>query len=169
MQIARPLSKTLRLLFVSIFVFVGAPSIAAQGKSEKDTCDRYTSQPIPKFRVAKKYRNEPKPGLTLFVSISPSAFQRDKLLALVCDLGRRHAEEESLFVFVLNSYKAASQYNASGEGEDYETMISPLVLYAFLRRDGTGNQGMDWYPDRDNASTSIHVDLGEPPPRPAKH
>jgi hypothetical protein len=168
-RIARPLLKTLRSLLVSVVLFAWAPSLAAQGTSEKDSCDRYTSQPIPKFRVAKKFRNEPKPGLSLFISISPSAFQRDKLLALVCDLGRRHAKEESLFVFVLNSYKAASQYNGSGEGEDYETMTSPLVFYAFLRHDGTGNQSMAWSPDRYNASTRIHIDLGEPPPRPAKH
>ena len=168
MQNARPLSKTLRLLLVSIFVFVGVPSIAAQGKSEKDTCDRYTSQPIPKFRVARKYRTEPDPGLSLFVSISPSAFQRDKLLALVCDLGRRHAEEESLYVFVLDSYKAASQYIV-GEGQDRETMLSPVVSYRFRRNDGTGHQSLDWLSDRYDDSTSVHIDLGEPPPRPAKH
>jgi hypothetical protein len=139
---------------------------ARQEPVETERCEVYAKQTVPKFHLAKKYRTHPKPGLVLFVSIAPSDVHQEKLLALVCKLGRDHAVEEALWVFVLDSYRAAKRFNPQGEGNDRQTALSYRAGYWFWRETGKDAHSLDWWPDPYDRSRSIHIDLGNPPRRP---
>lgn len=159
------------LIVVGIIVFLG-PALtrvaSAQIVEEKDSCERLRSQPVPKFRIARKEKLGLKPGLVLYVSISPSDRDRDKLIAVSCQLGRQYATEDRLFVWILDSNRAAKRYNPQGDGNDRATNSSYIGVYSFLRDDAAGNQTLDWRSDPRNRDRLDHIDLGPPPDKPSQ-
>jgi hypothetical protein len=158
-----------KLIVAFAITFLGptlTPLARAQTLEVKDSCERFRSQPVPKFRIARKNKLGLKPGLVLYVSISPSDRDRDKLIAVSSQLGRKYATEESLFVWILDSNRAAKRYNPQGEGNDRATNSAYVGLYAFVRDDGAGNQSLDWRSDPSNRGRLAHIDLGLPPDKP---
>ena len=158
--------EALWVAFAAIAFVLAVPSGgAAQKVEEKDYCERYLKHEVPRFRVARKHRTEIKPGLVLFVSIAPSDVERDKLVALACKLGRDYANEEALYVWILDSYKAARRYSPQGEGNDRTTNLSFRASYGFFCDSGKCEHSLDWWPDPLDRSRWVHIDLGEPPER----
>ena len=103
----------------------------------------------------------------LNVSIPRSKVERDEVLALLCELGRAHADEEFLWINVLDNARAAKRYVFGGEGSDSETNIALRANYVFFRGKAGGSQSVDWFPDTNDPDRRIHIDLGEPPPKPS--
>jgi hypothetical protein len=160
----RASARLLMALGIIAFLELALTRVAwAQKVEANDSCERLQSQPVPKFRFARKNKLGLKPGLVLYVSISLSDRYRDKLIAVSCQLGRKYATEESLFVWILDSNRAAKRYNPQGEGNDRETNSVYVGLYAFVREDGAGNQALDWRSDPSNRDRLDHIDLGPPP------
>jgi hypothetical protein len=133
-----------------------------QVQNEKEACEQGSSK-VPKFRVVRKRRPFSKPGLELFVRISPSEVDRDKLIALSCHLGREYAREEMLNVWILDSERAAKRYNPQGEGNDEATASSFRAFYGFHHESASGSQSLEWKPDPNNRNRLIHIDLGAAP------
>jgi hypothetical protein len=154
-------------LILANAVFVPAPTSAAEVLNEKESCERYASFKVPKFKVIRKSRPYSLPGLQLFVSILPSDVERDKLIALSCHLGKEYAREKMLSVWILDSEKAAKHFNPQGEGNDRATNSARRVLYGFDHQDGAGSQSLQWTPDPNNRARMIVVDLGIAPTLPS--
>jgi hypothetical protein len=147
----------------AVFALRTTPAFKAQVLTEKESCESYLSHEIPRFKLIRKSRPYSKPGLQLFVSISPSNVDRDKLIAMSCRLGKQYAHEHALSVWILDSDRAAKRYNPQGEGNDRVTASSFRALYGFDRENGTGSQSLEWRPDPDNKARLIHIDLGKAP------
>jgi hypothetical protein len=140
-----------------------APHAWGQEAAEKDSCERFRSQPIPKFRIVTKRNLGLKPGVEVFVSVSPSDRNREKLIVISCQLGRNYATEESLVAWILDSTRAAKRYNPQREGNDRATDASVVGVYSFIRGVANGNQLLDWRPDPNKQDKRLHIDLGPPP------
>ncbi len=154
-------------LIAATAVFVLRPSASdAQvlTETEKESCERYLSHKIPKFKIVRKSRPYSKPGLELFVSILPSEVERDNLIALSCHLGKEYARENVLSVWILDSERAAKHFNPQGEGNDKATASSRRALYGFDHENGAGSQSIQWTPDPNKRARMILIDLGVAPP-----
>ncbi len=142
------------LLFVS-------STCGGQERTETVSCRAYSSMATPRFRIAKKYRADLKPGLSLFVSISPSDYAHDKLLALVCKLAKVYANEPAFFLRVFDSYSGAKRFNPQGEGNDDNAVKSFLAWYAFNGE--TEEQSFAWRPDPADMERWVTINLGKLP------
>lgn len=144
-----------------------APLLKAQTSSETDTCQKYLPSIIPKFKIVRETRKMTKSSLVLFVSVLPSDATRNRLIAVSCQLGKKYASEQNLFVWILDSERAAKKFNPQGEGNDTETNLAYLGLYGFSREPGKAHgQSLEWKPDPLNFKRLVHIDLGPPPKRP---
>lgn len=143
----------------------GSLAEARQGAQEKESCQTYIKHSVPRFRVAKKYRTELKPGLVLFVSVASEDFKQDDLIALGCLLGKTNSKEEALYAWIFDSDHAASHYHPPGEGNDRQTNLAHRALYGFSRQKGEEGQSLDWWPEPLDRSRTIHINLGAPPSR----
>lgn len=159
-------------------VFLGAtigtillmlPSQSSQEIRSKETCQSDQKHAAPRYRVAKKYRTDLKPGLVMFVSVAPSEIDRDKLIALACELGRKYLNEDRLSVWILDSYRAARRFHPQGEGNDRQTNLSRRALFGFSRENGDGEQSLEWWPDPIDRNRRVHIDLGDAPRKEAEH
>ena len=153
-----------RALLALLVVAILATAIGgAQKPVEAARCESYSMVAVPKFRTARKYRTDVRPGLELYISISPKTYNHDALIALVCSVAQRHSQEQSLFLRVFNSYSGAKRYNPLGEGNDENAVKSFLAFYAFARDKGV--QTLEWRPDPANTEHWESVDLGSLPKR----
>jgi hypothetical protein len=136
---------------VGVFLFLVSALVAApfargnQKGAETVSCETYSKLQAPKFRVARKFLLEPKAGLDLFISISPSDYSHDRLLALVCKLARENADQPLFNLRVFNSYSGAKRYHPQGEGNDSNAVNSFLAWYSFNRE--TNKHSLEWRPD----------------------
>jgi hypothetical protein len=160
----RNMHEAVKCGLLPLLLLSAVPLVQGQQHSnESATCDSYLNQGVPKFHVERKFRTDLRPGLVLFVSVAPSDIHRERLLILSCPLGRKHAAESALYVWIFDSRAGGQRYNSGGEGNDEETTRSRRGLYGFSREGGKGNQSLDWWPDRSAQDRLVHVDLGEPP------
>jgi hypothetical protein len=137
---------------------------AGQQTSEKDSCDKYANKAAPNFRVARKVKPDEKTGLELSISLEMRDFMRDKLVTLACKLGKDHADEQALFVWVLDDYQAAKDYTAGPIANGENNNLSFRAVYRFSREKGSEIQTLTWWPDPTDRDHSLQVDLGSPPP-----
>jgi hypothetical protein len=155
-------------LALSIITILCPPvvrSVGAQVITEKDTCEHYLQAKAPKFTIVRKQRTNLKEGaLFLYISIAPPDATRDNMLAVACSIGKNHADEKALFVYIFDNLHAAKRYNPQGEGNDKATISSYLGMYGFSREDANSFQGLD-LPDPGNSRRLTHIDLGPPPIR----
>ena len=154
--------KTL-LLAIGACLFVGAQACSAQTTNQTDSCSAYKTAQVPHYIVVKHWKTTLKPGLVLFVSIPPDQADRPRMVALSCELGRRYASEQSLYVVIFDSTKAAKLFNFSGEGNSNWMYAARKAIYGFTRGDN-GTQSLDWAENPDRRNELIHIDLGPPPP-----
>jgi hypothetical protein len=152
-------------MMLAMSTCVGVSAIyGGQVSHENGGCDAYAGLKLPDYKIGKVWRNNA--GLVLNVSVRGSDVERGKVLALLCKLGRAHADEEFLWINVLDSARAAKRYVFGGEGNDRETNMALRAQYAFFRGQG-GIQVVTWFPDRYDLDRSIRIELGEPPPTPS--
>ena len=142
----------------------GAAKAQTTSPTETDKCEKYRSQSVPRFKVVRKTRIGSGSALLLFVTIAPVGVDRNRLIALSCQLGIDHSVENELFVWILDNERAAKHYNPQGEGNDRATASAVVGLYGFSRRQGgpAYGQSLEWRPNRANRQV-IHIDLGPPP------
>lgn len=146
-----------------------AQALGRQRTQERADCSAYVGRKIPTFRVAKKSRTDKGRALVLSISLAPSDVDREKLIALACKLGRDHAAEEGLFVWILDSYRAAKRYSPQGEGNDRQTELAYRGSCGFTRDPQAGyGQTLAWWPDPYDRNRFVHIDLGPPPLRRTK-
>jgi hypothetical protein len=119
-----------------------SPARSAAQSVERDDCNRYLSDKTPDFRIAKRYRTDLKPGIVLQLSLAPSDATRDKLLTLACKLGRKYADNQDVYIWFMDSYRAAKLYNPQGEGNDSEAARSRRGYYALLK--DTKEESLAW-------------------------
>jgi hypothetical protein len=137
--------------------------IGLQKESERGGCRGY-GEKVPKYDIARHYRTDLKPGLVLFVYIAPDDVARQKLIALSCKIGKDHATEQSLFVYLFDSKRGAKRFNPQGEGNSRQINLSYRGLYGFSREPGSAyGQSLSWRPDRNEPNHWITIDLGPPP------
>jgi hypothetical protein len=155
-------------LALSIITILCPPSVrsaGAQAITEKDTCQQYLQAKAPKFTIVRKQRTNLKEGaLFLYVSIARPDAIRDNMLAVACAIGKNHADEKALFVYIFDNSHAAKRYNPQGEGNDKAAISSYLGMYGFSREDANSFQGLD-LPGPGNPRRLTHIDLGPPPIR----
>lgn len=157
-----------RCLALMLFLTFSTPS-GAQITSEMDTCEKYPPEIAPKFRIVRETRKMTESSLVLFVSVARGGATRNHLVALSCQLGRKYSSEENLFVWILNSERAAKKFNPQGEGNDRQTNVAYLGLYGFSRETKHAyGQSLDWRPDSLHPDRLVHIGLGPPPERPAR-
>lgn len=144
----------------------GGSLASPQANVESADCTSYLNAPIPKYKVAVKYRTDLRPMLILQISISKETFNREDLLALACGLGRKFHKEDDLSVRIFDSQKAAKQYDETGEGVSTDTYFSYRAEYGFLRE--SRNHSLRWRPSRSDRYTWVEIFLGEPPPKAAQ-
>lgn len=133
---------------------------------EQAKCEEYASHPVPKYRIARLDRADKGPMLTLYISISPADFDRDKLLSLSCRLGRDYSNEEILGVWIFNSYEAAKWYTPIGDVRGKPKKTGPVLAECGFSRDKRSPfHSLDWWPTPLDRNHSIHIDLGDPPAR----
>ncbi len=131
--------------------------------AERGDCHAY-GEKVPKYDIARHYRTDLKPGLVLFVYIAPDDVARQKLIALSCKIGRDHAAEQSLFVYVFDNKEGAKRFNPQGEGNSRQINLSYRGLYGFSREPGSAyGQSLSWRPDRNEPNRWVTIDLGTPP------
>jgi hypothetical protein len=159
-------SKTgLLALIVVSFCSTFLPKLRAREGSTGDGCKKYVGVNVPKFRKGRTSRVSGGSGaLVMYVAIAPGDFDENKILSLVCSIAREHANEEALFVYVFDTYRAAMHFNPAGEGNTREANRSFRARYGFFR-DKKGGQGLTWRPDAKDYNRWDHIDLGEPPER----
>lgn len=142
----------------------GTPERGSQKEPmERDDC-RAQHEGVPKYHVVRHYTTDLKRGLALFMDIATADVTREKLVALVCRVGTDHSQEQSLFVYIFDSKRAAKRFNPQGEGNDRQSNLEYRGLYWFSREPGKAyGQSLDWRPDRDDINSWVHIDLGPPP------
>jgi hypothetical protein len=145
---------------------IGTSVAAPQTITERDSCERHSSQPVPKFEVVRKRRMGLGPGLEIYVSSPQVEGSRDKLVELCCQLARNYAKEDALFAWILTNRRAAKRYNPQGEGNDQATASSFVAPCGFSRESGKGDNSVEWKPDPTHPEQLVHIDLGLPPDRP---
>lgn len=124
---------------LSICFFFSASLIAAQvgalaRDKAKDTCGPYLGAPVPKYRIARQFRDRTEYGssLTILLSVDQKDVTRDNLLALSCKFGVDHANEESFFLRILDTRRAAKRFVPLGDpGNDRQTNMAYRAFYAF--------------------------------------
>lgn len=175
---------------LSICFFCSASLIAAQvgalaRDKEKDTCGPYLGAAVPKYRIARQFRDRTEYGssLTILLSVDQKDVTRDNLLALSCKLGADHSNEDGFFVFILDTRRAAKRFVPLGDpGNDRQTNKAYRAFYAFSREDpqlkwptpydvyaltnprGPSGQSLSWKPDPSQPDRWVSIDLGPPPP-----
>lgn len=150
----------------SSLIAVRRPANQEKNK-ESDSCEKYSADVAPRFKVVRETRKMTKSSLVLFVSVAPSDTTRNRLVALSCELGRKYAAEENVFVWILDSKRAAKRFNPLGAGTSGQTYLSYRGLYGFSREPGSAyGQSLSWKPDRNDPNHWVEIDLGPPPKRP---
>jgi hypothetical protein len=155
------MSKLGRMMAFLLVGLITLPACLHATEPGSTSCDTYLREKSPKFRVARKIQSEDKQSVTIFVSVDPTDISRDKLLTVVCGLGRTYARSQTLVVWVLDDYRAATRFNPQGEGNDSATTIAFRASYYFSRE--KNEQSFGWLPDVHNHSNKVEVDLGPPP------
>jgi len=162
-----------KVLWIGLVYVAWAPvpqqsvAVSQSQSGQQASCSEARGVKVPKFRVARKFRGDVRPGLFLYISLSPSDFSPDKLIALACKLGEDHAAEESLFVWIFDSYRAAKRFDLVRGGPDRATNFAYRGGYSFSRRQGAAyGQSLDWRPDPNDLHRSERIDLGSPPAPP---
>ena len=135
-------------------------------KTEQADCHDFLKQPLPKFRIGKKYKLDEK-ALVWNVSVAPEDNTKKKMLALGCQLGARHAKEGSFDLYVVNSSQAAEHYMPGSEGN-----VGGTRIYAnyFFNREKNWHKAY-WRPSTDQYSYyyTVEIQLGDLPPQPSKN
>jgi hypothetical protein len=161
--VARHLVLAAKLILLAalacLWLLVGAHSTAAQANASR--CAN-ASLTVPKYKIAREFRPDVKPGLFLYVSVDPKDVTEEKLVTLVCALGVRYSREQTLIVWLFDDVHAAKNYNPQGEGNDRRTIRGYRGSYGYSRDpDKPFGQDLDWYPEP--LGSKVHVDLGPPP------
>lgn len=147
----------------------GAPHLIlpgdAQQATEKDDCSKYEHKAVPPYRVARKFKPDEATGLELSISLDPSEFIYEKLVTLACRLGKEHAEEHALYVWILDDYQAAKDYSAGPVTNGENNNLSFHAVYKFSHEKGNEIQTLTWWPDPADRDHGILIDLGPPPHR----
>jgi hypothetical protein len=162
---ARPLRITPVLFAAAPATSVSPLPPAGQTEVVKDDCKGYLHNVVPKYRVARKAKPDEKTGLELSISISLTDFSRVKLVALVCSLGREHADEQALYVWILDDYRAAKDFTAGPIANGENNNLSLRAIYRFSREKGNEIHTVTWWPDPTDRDRSVQIDLGQPPQR----
>jgi hypothetical protein len=139
---------------------LGSLRVDAQTVNQTDSCSAHATDRAPNFRIAKR-RPLSGRGLQIFVSVAPKDITQASLLLLGCRLGRKHRKEPFLMVWFLDDYHAAKVWELGA----MEPRVSDRGLrgsYSFSRDDGTHE--LIWFPDQDDHSRHVKVNLGNPPP-----
>ena len=159
-----------QLVIAVLALYIFDPrALARQRAEERADCDAYSGKQVPAFRVGKEFRTDKGGFLVLSISVRPSDVDREKLIALACKIGRDHAEEDGVIVWILDSYKAAKRYSPLAGENERQTNLAYVGSCGFSRDPrARPEQSLDWWPDTNDRTRSVHIDLGPPPPRPAK-
>jgi len=160
-----PITKLSGKLGVLLVAFMVLPGGLRAADLRSDSCDSYSRQTPPKFRIARHDQNESLQIVSLFISVAPRDIAQDKLLSLGCSLGRTYAHNQALVVLIFDNYRAARRYNPQGEGNDEKMELAYRASYGFDRDDK--RQSLDWRPVRDNHESRVEINLGSPPPVPS--
>jgi hypothetical protein len=163
-------SRLLRTVIGTAFSALSVCTANAQAKGpEKDACANYTSAKVPKFKIVRRYRSPIAPALKLYVTVPPTESDRSNLLALSCKIGRDFAAEDTLFVLLFDTERAARRWVSYGDpGNDRATEASYLGMYSFSRGRDSNRQALDLKIRKDNSESVIEIDLGPPPQRSEK-
>lgn len=142
-----------------LWLLAGAHSSAAQANTSR--CAN-ASLTVPKYKIAREFRPDVKPGLFLHVSVDPKDVTQEKLVTLVCALGVLSSREQMLVVWLFDDVHAAKNYNPQGEGNDRRTIRGYRGSYGYSRDpDKPSGQELDWYPEP--LGSLVHLDLGPAP------
>jgi hypothetical protein len=128
------------------------------------SCDDYSKQKVPKFRIARRFRNDVMHSVTLFISVAPRDISQDTLLTLGCSLGKTYSRNQTLFIWILDDFGAAKRFNPQGEGNDSATNLAFRASYSFSRE--RNEQSLSWLPNRGSYGGAVEISLGSPPPIP---
>jgi hypothetical protein len=94
--------------------------------------------------------------------ISPSDATKENLLALSYHIGRTHSIEQSLFVWIFDTTRAAKRYNTTAEGNDSGTNASLLGMYGFVRNEPKLH-ALTWFSNPTNHYDKVEIQLGPIP------
>jgi hypothetical protein len=137
---------------------------------EMADCQEYMGRPSPRFRIALNGSSDRGLFLVFQGSIPPKDFDREKLIALACKLGKKYANAEMLIVWMFDCFECAKNYSP------VEAVMKPKRhmkfgpmrgAYSFSREKKEIYHILRWWPDREDRDTVVTIDLGPPPPRPA--
>jgi hypothetical protein len=159
------MSKLSGIMAVLLVAFIVLPGGLHAVDFRSDSCDSYSKEKPPKFRLARQHRNESRQALILHISVAPRDVTQDRLLTLGCSLGRNYANNQALVVLIFDNHRAARRYNPQGEGNDEKMELAYRASYGFDRDDK--RQSLDWRPTRDNHESNVEIKLGPPPPVPS--
>ena len=74
---------------------------------------------IPRFRIARNFENATARGRIIKLSIAPEEVTQDKLISLVCKLGRDYANEQVLVIWILNNNRGGPAIQSAGRRKRY--------------------------------------------------
>jgi hypothetical protein len=114
------------------------------------------------FQVAGRSGTTLTPSLTLYVSVASLDFDREKLIALGCKLGRDHRRDNQLWVWIFDSYRAAKWRSTPRKGSNPEADRARIAIYSFGRATDDYGQYLR-LPDPARPNEYIRIDLGGPP------
>ena len=147
-------------IFAVALLAVGVRMSAPQASVISDSCDAHSNSRIPRFRIARNFENATARGRIIKLSIAPEEVTQDKLISLVCKLGRDYANEQVLVIWILNNSRAAQRFNPQGEGNDTPADLAMRASYSFSREEN--DQALTWWPDPRERSRYVKVKLGAP-------
>jgi hypothetical protein len=153
------------LLILACVLICGQRGYAAtpQIHQESDTCNRYGTQPVIPYHIARKEKIKENEILLLNVSIDPKDMDRNNLLALACALGKGYPREAALAVYIFDNNHFAKSFDPEGERNSGGTYRSICGLYRFVRTGQVTGQEMFLRSDPKSPYFDTRIDLGPPP------
>lgn len=136
---------------------------APQIRQESDTCNRYATQSVIPYRIARKVKIKGNELLLLDVSIDPRDIDRSKLLALACALGKRFPREAALAVYIFDNNRFAKSFDPQDDENSGGAYRSICGLYRFVRTGQVTGQEMFLRSDPKSLYLDTRIDLGAPP------